>query len=189
MSDILAVLKAFNEWSSVPDGYERRMFCDENFLSGSTLRLIQQVRDHLIQSLNRSGALKISGGGRDIYLQRNALGRVIIPAELNVNGQSLPLLTALIATAVAPNFAIRKTAMLLRTPQDPVRHLPPAPLPAWQVRSGLTVLSSGCGDPPQLATLDAEVQEAGRRWRSTASKQAPGKRDELKRSCALKSRS
>ena len=135
MSDILAVLKAFNEWSSVPDGYERRMFCDENFLSASTLRLIQQVRDHLIQSLDRSGALKISGGGRDIYFQRNALGRVIIPAELNVNGQSLPLLTALIATAVAPNFAIRKTAMLLRTPQDPVRPNPGFPFSVFRAPS------------------------------------------------------
>jgi hypothetical protein len=45
----------------------------------------------------------------------------IIPAHLNENGNSLPLLSALIAAALAPNFAIRISEKSLRTIQDKVR--------------------------------------------------------------------
>lgn len=47
-------------------------------------------------------------------------GTALIPESLNVNGNSLPLLSALIAAAVAPNFAIRTSEKSLRTSQDKV---------------------------------------------------------------------
>lgn len=120
-SDILASLKAFNEWSAIEHWRDQRNFCDANFLSHGGLQTIQQIKDHILQRLDWSGALRISGGEQELHLLRNYDGKPVIPSALNVNGESLPLLTSLIAAALSPNIAIRKTAMILRTPRDPVR--------------------------------------------------------------------
>ncbi|KWU41514.1 P-loop containing nucleoside triphosphate hydrolase protein [Rhodotorula sp. JG-1b] len=126
--DPFAILKAYNAWwelQSRADYNAANAFCRDNFLSKPTLLLIQKIKDHLLSSLDRAGALQISAGGAAAppaapvgrgRFARNA--GPVIPSELNVNGDSLPLLAALIATAVAPNFAIRVSEKSLRTSQD-----------------------------------------------------------------------
>lgn len=126
-SDILTSLKAYNEWSAIEDWRSQRDFCNENFLSHTSLQIIQQIKDHILGYLDKSGALRVSGGDQELYLSRNSENKPVIPAALDINGQSLPLLTSLIAAATAPNFAIRKTAQLLRTPQDPVGEMVTSP--------------------------------------------------------------
>lgn len=98
-------------------------FCRENFLSKPTLLMIQKIKDHILQSLDKAGVLRISAGGSSSTNQPmfRRGGTALIPESLNVNGQSLPLLSALIAAAVAPNFAIRTSEKSLRTSQDKVR--------------------------------------------------------------------
>ena len=100
-------------------------FARENFLSKPTLLLIQKIKEHLLSSLDRAGVLQISGGGRQVPQPffRGRRNQVTIPAHLDQNGHSLPLLSALIATAVAPNFGIRISEKSLRTIQDKVSSL------------------------------------------------------------------
>ncbi|GAA6063881.1 hypothetical protein JCM10212_005873 [Sporobolomyces blumeae] len=124
--DPFAILQAYNAWWALQgkgDYVMANNFARENFLSKPTLLLIQKIKDHLVSSLDRAGVLQISGGGRGAAPQpffRGGRGRnhVVIPPHLNENGHSLPLLSALIATAVAPNFAIRISEKSLRTIQD-----------------------------------------------------------------------
>jgi hypothetical protein len=120
-SDVLTILKAYNTWSALPDNWERGRFCEEFFLSRQTLYAMQQVQDQLALCLYRSGVLQISAGPTPVVLHRNRTGRILVPSLFNINGESLPLLTALMSSALAPNFAVRRTARLLRSPQDPVR--------------------------------------------------------------------
>jgi hypothetical protein len=121
-SDILTVLKAYNEWSSLPSFYDRRQFCEENFLSNATLQIIEKLRTSLIQSLDRAGVLSLAAGGARMELVKNRDGQIVLPHFLNTNGECLPLLTALISCAQAPGFAVRKSTSLLRTPQDSVSY-------------------------------------------------------------------
>ena len=84
--------------------------------------MIQKIKEHILQSLDKAGALRISAGGSaDSQVSFRRGGTSIIPESLNVNGESLPLLSALVAAAVAPNFAIRTSEKSLRTSQDKVR--------------------------------------------------------------------
>lgn len=82
--------------------------------------MIQKIKEHILQSLDKAGVLRISAGGvtanNNVSFRRG--GTAVIPDDLNVNGESLPLLSALIAAAVAPNFAIRTSEKSLRTSQD-----------------------------------------------------------------------
>ncbi|GAA5992997.1 hypothetical protein JCM10908_000789 [Rhodotorula pacifica] len=127
--DPFAILQAYNAWwelQSRADYNAANAFCRDNFLSKPTLLLIQKIKDHLLSSLDRAGALQISAGGAAAAAApppgRGRFGRghagPVIPPQLNENGNSLPLLAALIATAVAPNFAIRVSEKSLRTSQD-----------------------------------------------------------------------
>ncbi|KAI5476262.1 hypothetical protein MNV49_007899 [Pseudohyphozyma bogoriensis] len=121
-SDPFAVLQAFNAWWAMQSRGEfvaANNFARENFLSKPTLLMIQKIKEHLLQSLDKAGVLRISAGGTaapPLPFRRG--GTALIPESLNVNGNSLPLLSALIATAVAPNFAIRVSEKSLRTSQD-----------------------------------------------------------------------
>lgn len=86
--------------------------------------MIQKIKEHILQSLDKAGVLRVSGGGGVVPGRPGSNfrrgGHAIIPESLNVNGNSLPLLSALIAAAVAPNFAIRISEKALRTSQDKV---------------------------------------------------------------------
>lgn len=86
--------------------------------------MIQKIKEHLLQSLDKAGVLRISAGGASSHVSFRRGGTSLIPESLNVNGKSLPLLSALIAAAVAPNFAIRISEKSLRTSQDKVIVLP-----------------------------------------------------------------
>jgi hypothetical protein len=86
--------------------------------------MIQKIKEHILQSLDKAGVLHVSGGGNAVTGHPGNFrrgGTTLIPESLNVNGDSLPLLSALIAAAVAPNFAIRTSEKSLRTSQDKVR--------------------------------------------------------------------
>ncbi|GAA6053256.1 hypothetical protein JCM3770_002681 [Rhodotorula araucariae] len=126
--DPFAILQAYNAWWELQGAgnyVAANNFARENFLSKPTLLLINKIKDHLLSSLDRAGVLQISAGGAQAQQAplpfgrgRFARGPVVIPPQLNENGNSLPLLSALIATAVAPNFAIRISEKALRTSQD-----------------------------------------------------------------------
>ncbi|KAK4698816.1 hypothetical protein P7C70_g7454, partial [Phenoliferia sp. Uapishka_3] len=122
-SDPFAILSAFNVWwgmQSRNDYVAANNFCRENFLSKPTLLMIQKIKEHILQSLDKAGVLRISAGGSAVPSHHTFRrgGTALIPESLNVNGNSLPLLSALIAAAVAPNFAIRTSEKSLRTSQD-----------------------------------------------------------------------
>ncbi|GAA6039938.1 hypothetical protein JCM8097_002627, partial [Rhodosporidiobolus ruineniae] len=136
-SDAFAILKAYNAWWELQGANNyvaANQFARDNFLSKPTLLLIQKIKDHLVSSLDRAGVLQISGGGQQAAQHPHlpfappgfrgggfggGRGRnAVIPAHLNENGHSLPLLSALIAAALAPNFAIRISEKSLRTSQD-----------------------------------------------------------------------
>ncbi|KAM0753259.1 P-loop containing nucleoside triphosphate hydrolase protein [Meredithblackwellia eburnea MCA 4105] len=123
-SDVFAILAAYNQWNvyqSRGDFSAANAFCRENFLSKPTLLLIEKIKNHILQSLDKAGVLRISAGGQPLPGQhtfRRGATTALIPESLNENGHSLPLLSALIAAAVAPNFAIRISEKSLRTSQD-----------------------------------------------------------------------
>lgn len=86
--------------------------------------MIQKIKEHILSSLDKAGVLRVSGGGgADSQVSFRRGGNTVIPESLNVNGDSLPLLSALIAAAVAPNFAIRTSEKSLRTSQDKVSRI------------------------------------------------------------------
>lgn len=124
-SDPLACLAAFTAWSQFQErneGHRAVRFAHENFLSKPTLTQIAQVKTHLLSALRRAGVLAISGGGdKQPMRPHHDTG---IPAHLNKNADSLPLLAALIAVAVAPNFAVRKSTKIVATEKDRVSHMP-----------------------------------------------------------------
>lgn len=116
-SDALSVLNAYNTWWE----FERKgdysggsRFCGDNFLSKATLLTISKIKSHLLQSLFDAGVIDVSAGGLSGSSSRT------IPPQLNENGDSLPLLAALIATAAQPKFAVRTSPMTYRTPHDKV---------------------------------------------------------------------
>ena len=144
-SDPLAIVAAYNAWKQIDDqgNYSRSTaFCQENFLSKQTLLQIKQVKQSLVQSLEQAGVIAVSSGGNF----RQSRFRREVPEELNVNGNSLPLLAALISMASAPNFAIRTSEKLCRTAQDKVSR-------ARAEIQGGQQLTLGCRDPPEFCQL------------------------------------
>ena len=123
-SDALATLQAYNAWwamQSKGQYQSANRFCTDNFLSKPTLLLVQKIKGHLLQSLYHAGVINVSAGG--IIPTHDGVGRQVpatVPPELNTNGDSLPLLAALIAIASQPNFAIRTGERTYRTAQDKV---------------------------------------------------------------------
>ncbi|WWC58777.1 uncharacterized protein I303_101321 [Kwoniella dejecticola CBS 10117] len=116
-SDPLAIVAAYNQWSSMDDRGDYRsanQFCSDNFLSKPTLLQIKQVKGSLLQSLDQVGVIAVSAGGAVSRIGR----RLTVPKELDEHGNSLPLLAALIAMANAPNFALRTSEKTCRTSQD-----------------------------------------------------------------------
>ncbi|KAJ7783789.1 P-loop containing nucleoside triphosphate hydrolase protein [Mycena maculata] len=127
-SDALAALSAFNAWWGLQSRGEYVManrFCSDNFLSKPTLLTIQKIKTHLLQALFRAGVIDVSAGGTAAAgsgMNRN----VQVPAALNINGDSQPLLAALIAIASQPKFAIRTGEKSFRTSQDKMTFIHPS---------------------------------------------------------------
>ena len=124
-SDMLAALRAYREWWALQSqGHfvTANRFCSDNFLSKPTLLNIEKVKQHLLKALYDVGVIDISAGGRLPYIPPGARARDIppIPQQLNENGDSLPLLAALIAIACQPKYAIRTGERTYRTAVDKV---------------------------------------------------------------------
>ena len=87
--------------------------------------MIQKIKGHLLQCLYDSGVIDVSAGGslnqERKWVPRSRQVELGVPPELNVNGDSLPLLAALIASASQPKFAIRIDEKKYRTSRDKVR--------------------------------------------------------------------
>jgi small subunit ribosomal protein S24e len=123
-SDALAALRAYNAWWSMQSRGEyatANRFCSDNFLSKPTLLMIDRIKKQLLTSLHHVGVLDVSAGGGVEPLGRG--GSVAVPPELNVNGDSQPLLAALIAIASQPKFAIRTGESTFRTKLDKVSYI------------------------------------------------------------------
>jgi small subunit ribosomal protein S24e len=121
-SDALATLQAYNSWSDLQKAgdYDRaNRFCIDNFLAKGTLLTIQKIKEHLLQSLYQAGVIDVSAGGSATITPGRGR-QLLVPPELNTNGDSLPLLGALIAIASQPKFAIRTGDHGFRTSQDKV---------------------------------------------------------------------
>ncbi|KAH9944377.1 P-loop containing nucleoside triphosphate hydrolase protein [Epithele typhae] len=111
-SDPLAALRAYREWWEYQSQglyVSANRFCQDNFLSKPTLLNIAKTKDQLLKSLYDSGVIDVSAGGKLPY------GHHPIPSQLNENGNSWPLLAALIAIACQPKFAIRTGERAYRT--------------------------------------------------------------------------
>ncbi|KAF8909024.1 hypothetical protein CPB84DRAFT_1766707 [Gymnopilus junonius] len=122
-SDALATLRAYNAWWAMQSRGEyisANRFCVDNFLSKPTLLLIQKVKGHLLASLYRAGVIEVSAGGQFSGSMNTdgAPRNLIVPSALNANGNSLPLLTALIAVACQPKFGVRSGVRTYRTSID-----------------------------------------------------------------------
>ncbi|PWN54490.1 P-loop containing nucleoside triphosphate hydrolase protein [Violaceomyces palustris] len=135
-SDALGTLRAFNRWWELQgrgDFVAANRFCSDNFLSKPTLLQIQQVKEHLFQSMEKADIIQVIQGSsatqRGVAARDNN-GVPLGPApryrlraretdpEFNVNSDSTPLLAALVAVASAPNFALRSSEKTYRTSQD-----------------------------------------------------------------------
>ncbi|KAJ6604653.1 P-loop containing nucleoside triphosphate hydrolase protein [Mycena vulgaris] len=130
-SDALAGLAAFNAWWAIQSRGEyvaANRFCSTNFLSKPTLLTIQKVKIHLLQALYRAGVIEVSAGGRAMgpVTGPRAERNVQVPPMLNVNGDSMPLLGALIAIASQPKFAVRSGEKAFRTNQDKMVFIHPS---------------------------------------------------------------
>lgn len=125
-SDVLAALRAYNAWwalQSTGQYASANRFCSDNFLSKPTLLLINKIKTQLLQSLYHAGVIDVSAGGNLEGSQTS----LKVPPELNVNGESLPLLAALIAIASQPKYAIRAGRMF-RTSKEKVSSKSSPPL-------------------------------------------------------------
>ncbi|KAG7099212.1 hypothetical protein E1B28_001079 [Marasmius oreades] len=114
-SDPLTTLEAFEQWhekQSVGHYVTANQFCIDNFLSKPTLLMIEKLKGQLLGSLHKSGVISVSAGGG------LAGGRYSMPSELNENGGSIPLLSALITSSLQPKFAVRVSERILRTQLD-----------------------------------------------------------------------
>lgn len=124
-SDALATLQAYNAWWALQSRGEyiaANRFCVDNFLAKPTLLLIQKIKGHLLQALYHAGVINVSAGGL-VDGPNQALG---VPPELNTNGDSLPLLAALITVASQPKFAIRTGEKIYRTLHDKAAFIHPS---------------------------------------------------------------
>ncbi|KAL1719478.1 hypothetical protein EV715DRAFT_251413 [Schizophyllum commune] len=115
-SDVLAALKAYNAWWDIQKNGEyvrANRFCVDNFLSKPTLVQMQKEKTHLYDSMRRAGVLDVSAGGSASFTRHGD-----VPSELNVNGGSMPLLTALITLACQPKYALRIKDKIYRTAME-----------------------------------------------------------------------
>ncbi|KAI0094894.1 P-loop containing nucleoside triphosphate hydrolase protein [Irpex rosettiformis] len=125
-SDALTILRAYNEWWALQSNNqynEANRFCVDNFLSKPTLLMIQKIKGHILQSLYDVGVIDVSAGGSAARSSREsrysrARGPLTVPAALDSNRDSLPLLAALLAIGLQPKYAIRTSDRVYRTARD-----------------------------------------------------------------------
>ncbi|WFD31604.1 RNA helicase [Malassezia sp. CBS 17886] len=118
-SDALCVLNAFYEWTRLQgvSSSQASRFLTNNMLSRATMMQIQQVKQNLFQSLEKADVIKVIRSSTAAVPRYRRRVRETDP-EFNTNAKSTPLLCALIAVAMSPNFAIRSGERSLRTSQD-----------------------------------------------------------------------
>lgn len=119
-SDALAALRGFNKWWSMQSRGEyvsANRFCVDNFLSKPTLLMIAKLKSHILQSLYDVGVIEVSAGGITAH-RPSRKAELTVPDQLNANGESLPMLAALITIALQPKFAIKTSDKAYRTSQD-----------------------------------------------------------------------
>lgn len=124
-SDALTILNAYNAWHDIynsGDYTQANRFCSENYLSRPTLLLIRKIRHHLLQSLHQAGVIDVTEGIGSHVRERHPG----VPPALNANGNSEPLLAALIAVASQPKFAVRTGDKTLRTQYDKTTFIHPS---------------------------------------------------------------
>lgn len=125
-SDLLAAVSAYNFWYTLQSQRryaEANNFLMENFIKKANFVNVQKVKEQIWYSLLDTGVIDICAGGLKVPKgahQAHLRAYANMPAELNTNSDSLPLLAALIATSSAPNFAIRMDQKAYRTSQDKV---------------------------------------------------------------------
>ncbi|KIK93741.1 hypothetical protein PAXRUDRAFT_12465 [Paxillus rubicundulus Ve08.2h10] len=127
-SDALTILNAYNAWHDMYRNGEHaraNRFCNDNFLSKPTLLLITKIRGHLLQSLYQAGVIDMAEGNTTNY-GRGRDREWTVPVALNANGDSQPLLAALVAVASQPKFAVRTGEMTLRTQHDKITFIHPS---------------------------------------------------------------
>ncbi|CDU23490.1 related to ATP-dependent RNA helicase [Sporisorium scitamineum] len=125
-SDALCILRAYTRWwelQSRGDFVAANRFCQENFLSKLTLLQIQQVKEHLFQSMEKADIISViqssslaSNGTGNTYSRYRRPRET--DAEFNANSEVTSLLAALVAVSAPPNFAIRSGKASYRTSQD-----------------------------------------------------------------------
>ncbi|KAA1471478.1 P-loop containing nucleoside triphosphate hydrolase protein [Dentipellis sp. KUC8613] len=151
-SDTLAALRAYNAWWEMQGRGEyvsANRFCSENFLSKPTLLTVEKIKRHILASLYHTGILDVSAGGKAEVFGR---GRdLAVPPQLNDNGDSLPLLAALIAVASQPNFAIRTGEKTYRTQQDKTTFIHPSSVNHRKRELSVESLASGVVDKQIIA--------------------------------------
>ncbi|TKY88425.1 hypothetical protein EX895_002777 [Sporisorium graminicola] len=125
-SDALCILRAYTRWwelQSRGDFAAANRFCQDNFLSKLTLLQIQQVKEHLFQSMEKADIISViqssslAGNGNGNTYSRYRRPRET-DAEFNTNSDVTSLLAALVAVSSPPNFAIRSGKASYRTSQD-----------------------------------------------------------------------
>lgn len=135
-SDPLVTLRAYTHWDEMMkrgSQWEASKFCNENFLGRITLGQIQQVKEHLFQSIEKAGILEAVLGNDGNEPNRGPKRRppfrrrvFSTMPELNANSHSTTLLAALIALASVPNFAVRTRERVYRTSQDKSTQIHPS---------------------------------------------------------------
>lgn len=116
-SDALTTLRAFKTFEEMTKRgssyHEIGRFCSNNFLHRGAMQTILKVKEQLFETLRSEGILNAVLNNK---VKSNRL-HISMP-ELNVNSTSLPLLTALLAMASTPKFAIKVKEKTFRTSQD-----------------------------------------------------------------------
>lgn len=123
-SDPIAALLAYEAWWALHSRgniHGAHSYCIENFLSRPTFLMVSKVKDQLLSSLQTEGILDVVAAG-DAQPSTPG-GRPQVPASLNVNGDNLPLLSALITLAAQPRIAVKTFGNQLRTHRDRVREI------------------------------------------------------------------
>jgi HrpA-like RNA helicase len=120
-SDALTTLRAFKRFEELVkrgQHHEVGRFLSANYLHRGAMQTILQIKEQLFEAMRSLGifnaVLSQSGDTRGYQSSRI---NIFMP-DLNANSASLPLLTALVAMASTPKFALRIKENVFRTSQD-----------------------------------------------------------------------
>lgn len=108
-SDALAVVLAYNRWYALQQSErdaDARTFVDSNFLHEPTLRSYRHFKEQIYVALVDAGVFTVSARRSQFGAARTETLDGM-PPSLNSNSDSIPLIAALLATSLTPNFAFR----------------------------------------------------------------------------------